>query len=75
MLGYEKVNKRRVERRVVETLPVGDHLIAPGKQKKRPKARRRLVDFSAIAAEPPAVSIAREREIVANLGLRQDRAS
>jgi hypothetical protein len=56
-------------------LPVGDHLIAPGKQKKRPKARRRLVDFSAIAAEPPAVSIAREREIVANLGLRQDRAS
>jgi hypothetical protein len=70
MRGYEKVNKRRADRRVVETLPVGDHLIAPTR-KKRPKPRRRFVDFSTVAAEPPAVSIAREREIVARLGVAQ----
>ena len=73
MQGYEKVNKRRVDRRVLETLPVGDSRVSPP-AKKRPKPRRRLVDLSALAAEPPAESIARENEIVQQLALQTDHA-
>jgi hypothetical protein len=73
MQGYEKVNKRRVDRRAFETLPVGDSLVSPP-AKKRPKPRRRLVDLSALAAESPAESIARENEIVQQLALQTDYA-
>jgi hypothetical protein len=55
MEGDEKVNKRRVDRRVTDDLP------QPG---------RRLIDLRALAAESPRESIARENEIVADLALR-----
>ena len=81
MQGYEKVNKRRVDRRALETLPLGDSIVSPPAKKRpkpRPKARakpgRRLVDLSALAAESPAESVARENEIVQRLALETDYA-
>jgi hypothetical protein len=78
MLGYEKVNKRtEVSPKSVAPLVSEHHLdrrSAPASKPRRPKARRRLIDLSALAAEAPCESIARETEIVAQLAMADDYA-
>ncbi len=71
MQGYEKVNKRTAELRVPESPRVGGHRTITSSKKRR-KARRRLVDLSALAAESPRESVAREIEIVAQFVLADD---
>jgi hypothetical protein len=76
MLGYEKVNKRTRERPASAAPLVGEHLLdrRSSPAKPRPKPRRRLIDLSRVAAEPPGESIAHESEIVARLALADDYA-